>query len=212
MQIQKTIIWDWNGTLLNDINICIDAINLLLDKRNKTRIDKATYREIFTFPVRDYYIKAGFDFSDEPFEKPAMEFINEYEQMVGHATLHEDATSVLDHAAEQGYNQMILSAMQKDFLLRLIQTHALEHYFSNISGIDDHYAEGKTALGKKLLSGLNGGGDHVLLVGDTIHDHEVAQALGIEAILVANGHQSEARLMETGCRVVKKLEELKAII
>lgn len=209
---RNTIIWDWNGTLLNDINICIDAINLLLDKRNKERINKTTYREIFTFPVRDYYIKAGFDFSDEPFEKPAMEFITEYEQLVTHAALHEDAIDILDHAAEKGYQQMVLSAMQKDFLLRLIRAHAIDHYFSHISGIDDHYAEGKTELGKRMLSGLNGNGNNVLLVGDTIHDHEVAHALGIEAILVANGHQSEERLAQTGSRVVKELKDLKDII
>ena len=212
MQDNKMIIWDWNGTLLNDIKICVDAINLLLNKRNKARIDMYTYRDIFTFPVRDYYIKAGFDFDEEPFEKPAMEFINEYEQMVSAASLHDDALDTLDHFKGKGFRQMILSAMHKDFLLRLVRDHSIEHYFSEISGIDDHYAAGKIENGKKLLKFLNGHISQVIMVGDTIHDHEVAAALGIEVILVANGHQSEERLKSTGCAVVQRLEDLKEIM
>lgn len=212
MQNQKTIIWDWNGTLLNDIKICIDAINLLLRKRNKAGIDIKTYKDIFTFPVKDYYVSAGFDFTEEPFEKPALEFIQEYEELVRDASLHDDAVETLDHFEKQGFRQMILSAMHKDFLLRLVRGHSIERYFSHISGIDDHYAAGKIENGKELLNGINGNANKVIMVGDTIHDHEVASALGIDVILVANGHQSEERLKSTGCQVVHKLKDLKEII
>ncbi|MCK4288095.1 MAG: HAD hydrolase-like protein, partial [Bacteroidales bacterium] len=61
----KTIIWDWNGTLLNDIDICINSINILLEHRNIENLTKEIYKEIFTFPVKDYYSKAGFDFTKE---------------------------------------------------------------------------------------------------------------------------------------------------
>ena len=60
-----TILWDWNGTLLNDTDFCISIVNGLLRARDKEALTKARYLEIFNFPVKDYYKKAGFDFSKE---------------------------------------------------------------------------------------------------------------------------------------------------
>ncbi|MCK5338308.1 MAG: HAD family hydrolase, partial [Bacteroidales bacterium] len=179
MQKSKTIFWDWNGTLLNDLHICIDAINILLRERNKPVIDQQIYRNIFTFPVRDYYVKAGFDFEAEPFEKPALEFIEQYEQLIKEAALFDDVTESLDYFRKMEYKQMILSAMQQDLLNELVSSHNIEHYFRKISGIDDHYATGKVDKARKLISGLNNHDGEIIMIGDTVHDHEVGKELGI---------------------------------
>jgi len=212
MQKSKTILWDWNGTLLNDIHICIDAINILLRERNKPEINQQIYRDIFTFPVRDYYVKAGFDFEAEPFEKPALEFIEEYEQLIKGAALFDDVAESLDYFRRMEYKQMILSAMQQDFLNELVSSHNIEHYFSKISGIDDHYATGKVDKARILISGLNSYDGEVIMIGDTVHDHEVGEELGIRVILVSRGHQSEERLKETGCEVVQNFKEVIKLI
>ena len=212
MQSTKTILWDWNGTLLNDLNICIDAINILLRERSKKEIDEQIYREIFTFPVKDYYIKAGFDFEDEDFEKPAIEFINQYEKLVRNASLFDDVRVTLESISKRGYNQMILSAMQHDFLTELVRKHGIDHFFSEISGIDDHYAAGKVDNAKKLIAGLDGNAGEIILIGDTIHDYEVGDELGIRVILVARGHQSEERLRSTGCELVRSFKEVLELI
>ena len=52
-----TIIWDWNGTLLNDVDMCINCMNQLLQPRNIALLDHKKYQEVFTFPVQDYYEK-----------------------------------------------------------------------------------------------------------------------------------------------------------
>ena len=208
MQNTKTILWDWNGTLLNDTHICIDAINILLRERTKEEIDEDIYRDIFTFPVRDYYVKAGFDFDQEPFEKPAIEFIEYYKELVKQAVLFDDARETLEKFRDKGYNQLILSAMQHDSLNKMVSDHAIDHFFSKISGIEDHYAAGKADNGRKLIAGLDGDAGEIIMLGDTIHDHEVGGELGIRVILVSRGHQSEARLKETGCIVVRNFEEL----
>ena len=51
----KHIIWDWNGTLLDDRWLCIEAINKTLTKRNMNTITDNEYVELFCFPVKDYY-------------------------------------------------------------------------------------------------------------------------------------------------------------
>ena len=59
------IFYDFNGTLLDDTDICVEILNKMLDKRGYKHITKEKYRDIFSFPIKEYYEKAGFDFSNE---------------------------------------------------------------------------------------------------------------------------------------------------
>lgn len=204
----KTILWDWNGTLVNDTQICIDAINIMLRDRQKAEISRETYRDIFTFPVRDYYARAGFNFDEEPFEKPALEFIEHYEALIRKTELFPDARETLNELKNRAYQQMILSAMQQDFLSETVAMHSIDHFFSRISGIDNHYAAGKVDNARKLIAGMDGDAGEIIMIGDTIHDHEVGEELGIEVILVERGHQSGDRLRETGRTVVNTFAEV----
>ena len=102
---------------------------------------------------------------------------------------------------------MILSAMQQDFLDSLIDEHGIRDYFTRISGIDNHYADGKLENARKLLSSVNGLRQDVILVGDTLHDYEVGKELGIRVILVSRGHQSAERLRQSGCVIAGSLRE-----
>jgi phosphoglycolate phosphatase len=212
MKENRTVLWDFNGTLLDDTRVCIDAINILLKERNKEGISAERYREIFTFPVKDYYSLAGFTFDEEPFEKPAIEFIRHYERMITGSSLFEDVKETLEELHRKNYRQMILSAMQQDFLNVLVERHSIGHYFEKIAGIGDHYADGKLALARQLVDSLGGERTKVTLIGDTLHDHEVGSALGIEVILVGRGHQSEKRLRETGRPVVHNLAEARKML
>lgn len=208
MQNGKLILWDWNGTLLDDTHICVDAINILLRDRKKKEIGWQLYREIFTFPVRDYYTKAGFDFSEEAFEIPAMQFIEIYTETVKNARLFEGAVKALRRFEGQAHKQAILSAMEQDALVNLVKRHGIDKYFERICGIDNHYAAGKIANARKLISEIVHNRENTFLIGDTIHDHEVGEALGIKTILLSHGHQSRGRLESTGRPIVNNFEEL----
>ena len=69
------VIWDFNGTLLDDVKLCFDLLNKMLSKRGFETVTIEKYKEIFRFPVKEYYRLAGFDFEREPFEVTAVEFI-----------------------------------------------------------------------------------------------------------------------------------------
>ncbi len=204
----KTIIWDWNGTLLNDIDICIDSINILLEHRNIEKLTKKIYKEIFTFPVKDYYSKAGFDFTKEDFDIPATEFINIYNHRIIDADLFQEVTSVLEHFKNRNYQQLIISAMEQDSLVRSIFDKRINNYFTHISGINDHYAVSKVENAKNLIKKANINPNQVCMIGDTIHDFEVAGEIGCNCIIVANGHQSYKRLEPLNCTVVNKLTDV----
>ena len=75
----ELILWDWNGTLLDDVALCVDALNRLLERHGYTqRYDLASYREIFGFPIVDYYRRAGFDFAKDSFEDLAESYMADY--------------------------------------------------------------------------------------------------------------------------------------
>jgi len=204
----KHIIWDWNGTLLNDCWLCVDAINNALAKRNLELITEEKYKDIFCFPVSEYYKKLGFDFSKEPFKKAGDEFVSYYGNNFERVALHSDAMSVLDKIKDSGRTQSVLSAGKQEFLTEWVQYHNLSKYFINVLGIDNHYASGKKSLGISWIKELEYKNNEVLMIGDTIHDSEVAEAMGIECILVGNGHVSNSRLEKTGRMVILDLSEL----
>ena len=56
----KHIIWDWNGTLLDDLDVSMAALNEVLKSEQLPLVlDKEEYRQYFQFPVIKYYEKVG---------------------------------------------------------------------------------------------------------------------------------------------------------
>jgi phosphoglycolate phosphatase len=204
----SAIIWDWNGTLLNDLSFCVETINILLKKRNLPLLSEEKYKEVFSFPVKDYYEKAGFDFSKEDFAIPAREFIDLYNAGVNGCQLHPPVFEVLGFFRAKQTRQFILSAMKQDMLEETVSHHNISGYFEKIAGLSDHYAVSKIEAGKQLLSESGLDGKTTLIIGDTLHDFEVAGELGTGCILIADGHQSKKRLLSPGVTVLDSIEEL----
>ena len=207
-----TIIWDFNGTLLDDMQVCIDCMNLMLKERDLQMLDIDRYREIFTFPVKDYYLSLGYDFEKEPFEIPAHQFIDLYRENMHRAPLQIDAVEMLIHFRNAGYRQVILSAMEQEFLTETLKAKGIFEYFDFVAGITNHLGEGKMDLARELLHKPGMDLQDIYLIGDTIHDFEVARGIGISCILVAQGHQSFQRLATLDCLVINNLTELKYIL
>lgn len=204
----EAIVWDWNGTLLNDIHICLDSINRMLQPRNIPELSYDSYRDVFGFPVRDYYEKAGFDFLKEPFDIVAVEFIDIYRTLLPGCELFPDVMLILRKISESKLPQYVLSAMEQELLESSLIEKGIAHLFDSFYGTGDHYADGKLGSAKKLQQATGIPPSGILMVGDTIHDHEVAMAMGWNCVLISNGHQSESRLLETGRPVLQKLKML----
>jgi len=204
----KHIIWDWNGTLLDDAWLGVDIINQLLGERGKPPVSQEQYRAIFDFPVREYYQRAGFDFTHETFEKVGTQFIERYNRRVNECRLQAGAVEMLQKMHRLGIRQTILSARELRGLRRDVKAFGIAEYIDEMIGLDHHYAHGKLELAAEWLksSGLSVSG--MLLIGDTVHDSEVARQLGMDCILVSHGHQDERRLRKTGLQIYSSLVEI----
>ena len=204
----KHIIWDWNGTLFNDVALCLDVINRILIKKNLKTLTLKEYRDAFTFPIREYYINVGFDLTKYPFEELGIEWMSEYERRRSESLLHNYAERLLNHISNLGIEQSMLSAYPHNYLVEIVKYFNLDSFFTHLAGLDHIFATSKVDLGKKLIKKLQHSGEEILLIGDTLHDFEVANEMGIKCILVANGHQSKERLLKCGTVVVDNLDDL----
>ena len=208
MGMYDLVVWDWNGTLLDDRWLCVDVVNGMLARRGLPQLDEERYRDIFGFPIVDYYRRAGFDFSTDSLEVLAVEYLSVYDARVGECGLHSGIVEILRTIAEAGAEQVILSASKQDSLENAVGKYGIGRWFSTLQGLEDGHAVSKVAAGRRLLDTFDVPADRTLMIGDTDHDGEVSDALGIDLALTAEGHQSIRHLSADGRRVFGTNAEL----
>ena len=202
------IIWDWNGTLLNDAWLFVDIMNGILKQHNMEMITIKKYRDIFGFPIQEYYKKLGFKLGEKSFKKYSTEFISAYEKRRYEAKLYPMVKILLSKLSSKNIYHSILSASQQNLLNDLTNYYRVQKYFSYINGVNNFHANGKIDKGLKFIKKINLHPSEVILIGDTDHDFEVAQAMGIDCLLISHGHYAYSRLIKTGAFVIKNIEEI----
>ncbi|HLD98965.1 MAG TPA: HAD hydrolase-like protein [Bdellovibrionota bacterium] len=194
VQPYSHLIWDWNGTLLDDVSLCVEVISTVLHEYRLPTITLEQYRAIFGFPVIDYYRKLGFDFSRYSFEEVGDKFIARYHERATTVGLFDGARLMLEILSRRQVHQSILSAAAQTHLDEITRRHQIDAYFQHIFGIDNHYAASKLERGRELIRTSGIDPSKTLFIGDTDHDLEVGHALGTDVLLVADGHQDYTRL------------------
>lgn len=205
----RQVLWDWNGTLLDDLTYAIGVRNRTFPAFGLPRIGSvAEYHRQFTFPVRRYYERAGV--TDETFVAVAHAWMAEYVRGFDTVPLHGDAVETLARFAAAGVRQAVLSATRRDMLESQIARFPIRAYFTDVLGLSDIYARSKEAVGLDYLARCGVPAASTLMIGDTLHDAEVARAMGTGCVLVARGHQSRETLLTAGVPVMDTLLEAAA--
>lgn len=212
MKPYRHVIWDWNGTLFDDLPVVVDVMNGLLEARDLPALTFERYREIFDFPVRNYYAAAGFDLGAEPFEVLAAEWIAAYRERWQEGSLRQGAKEVMLSLASGEVGQTVLSAAERGLLLEQAAHFGVIEHCAELVGIDDHHAESKVDHGRRWLEGAGIDPAMTVLVGDTTHDFEVGLEIGVDVILFGDGHQARERLAACGAPVIDSLAELVGLV
>ena len=200
-------IWDFNGTILDDVELGIYAINELFKAHEmEKRLEREEYCAHFDFPIKDYYERVGFDFEKTPYEELAPEWVEIYFSNFNKAKIYPDVVSTLELFAKKGLRQAVLSASERNSLIKQIEDFGIKKYFEEIMGIDNIYAASKLALAAKWRK--EHPEERVIFIGDTTHDIETARALSAECYIVCAGHQSRERFEGCDATVVSSLTEL----
>lgn len=204
------VIWDWNGTLLDDSWLSVETVNHLLAEDGLPTIDARRYSELFGWPLLDYYEALGFQDVRPRWEEFCDRFYSFYRPRERSCELRAGARELLADIQAAGLTQSVLSAYEHIPLTRLVEDMGLTGFFTTVLGIESNVDLGKIARGKAWMASTDLDPSKVLFVGDTTHDAEVAEALGVRCVLLASGHQTAPRL-RGGAPGIPVLESLEAI-
>ena len=201
------MIWDFNGTVLDDVDVSVDAANALLGKCGVPLIpSREYYRSVFGFPIKDYYARLGIDFEKTSFEDLAPIWVEEYLSRAPLAKMNEGVLSTIAAVREMGMTQILLSATEADMLHKQLDMLDAKKYFDSVFGLDNIHAVSK----KKRVQAwcMENPNAKPLFLGDTDHDFEVAKATGNDCVLFSGGHQSKAHLLTLGCPVIDDIRRV----
>ena len=206
------LIWDWNGTLIDDVDIAVHAMNALFAAYHLPPTDRNEYRSLMEMPVRSYYEKV-FDLTAVSFEETLSPLFNEiYDQEVARAPLAPGAVEALSAFRDAGCGQAVVSACEQTRLETLLRERGIDGYFSLISGAGDLLAGSKDERAAAAIRFFGVRGQNVVFLGDTRHDFEVAHAAGADCILIANGHEARELLERCPVPVADSLSDAAHLI
>ena len=204
--MKNYIIWDWNGTIIDDVGIALDAVNDMLREQDRPEITLEEYRKAMDTPILRFY-EQFFDMDVTDFDWIAERFQSYYETHKDQLRLHEGVEGLLESCRQRGCHQVILSSSAT----RIIQFYAVlfgvADYFEAVLGADDLLASGKIERAVEYFEQNKIPKEETVMIGDSVHDFEVSQTLGIDCILMSGGHQDLQSLQACGCPVITSFQD-----
>lgn len=200
MNNKKLAVWDWNGTLFDDMAATHIATNESLAFFGKKPITLEQEQEIFTFPLIHFYEKMGVSVDQylEHAEEVGNLFHETYNAHKQNCDLAKDTKKILSWLQVNNITSIILSNHRQETLDSDVQHFGIEDYFETISG-NQNPATIISGLNKqeRLQEYIQGHGyknDDVMIIGDSHEEPEIAHKLNIMGISISGGLLSPSRL------------------
>ena len=199
-----TVLWDWNGTIIADVPHVVRVNNRVFSAHGYRETTAEEYRSHFRFPVKDYYLEYGV--TEEDFAVIAEDWNRSYVDGFAAVPLAPHAAEAVRRFRDAGFRQVILSASQVDQLrAQVSRFQELDGMFDEVMGIGDVYASSKMQIALDFLKRSGIDPKDAVFIGDTSHDAEVAEAIGVRCLLISGGHQIDEVLRQTGATVLPSL-------
>lgn len=210
----KHLVWDWNGTLLDDIGAVIGATNAAFAELGLDQITLDQYRELYTVPVPKFYerLMGRLPTADEWTVMDGA-FHRHYWQRAEDCGLTAGAAELLAARQASGFTQSLLSLAPHEELVPLVRRHGIAERFLRVDGrVDRASTDGKSGHMVRHLAALEGvPAERVVVIGDAADDAVAALHVGARAVLYTGGSHSRASLERAGVPVVDSLAEAVAV-
>lgn len=204
----KLIMWDWNGTVVDDVKIALDAVNLMLDRERLPHINLSQYYSYVDTPISKFY-EHILDLNKISFEKIGAEFNADYASLsADRLRLNDGFSELWEFFEKSACKQVIISSSKLDNILRDARLLGVCDKFSAILGADNIRAESKIERARAFFHSSGYNSDECLFIGDTLHDFETACDLGIDCVLTCQGHQSPAQFCKMPVKYYDKLSSI----
>ncbi|MET9348895.1 HAD family hydrolase [Streptomyces termitum] len=208
----KHLVWDWNGTLLDDIAAVIGATNAAFAELGLAPITLERYRELYTVPVPRFYERMmGRLPTDAEWTRMDGVFHRHYWERAEGCGLTAGAAELLAARQGSGFTQSLLSLAPHEELVPLVRRHGIAERFVRVDGRTDRSTDGKSGNMVRHLAALSVPAERVVVIGDAADDAVAAAHVGAKAVLFTGGSHSRASLERVGVPVVDSLEEAVAV-
>ena len=207
----KYIFWDFNGTIIDDVNNALGCVNDLLERKNRSPITLKEYYNYVQTPIVGFYHHI-LPPEEIDFDEISRDYHRDYNKRINETRLAHGALELLRDLHSQGVHQYIITSNHTEETELLTRRFGISDFLDGVSGADDTLAGSKTERATRLFNELNIHRNDALFVGDTLHDLETANALGIDCVLVEYGHQGKKLLREHNAFTVASLDEVRSII
>jgi phosphoglycolate phosphatase-like HAD superfamily hydrolase len=206
----KHIVWDWNGTLLDDLQLVVTATNVSLASAGGGPVTVEDHRRDFRRPVPHYYgWVLGRELSDAEFTDLDHAFHDAYNAGLAECALAPDARAAL---ASWSGGQSLLSMWFHDELVPTIDRFGLRKHFRRIDGLRARVGGGTKAPHLAAhLEALGLRGDECVLIGDSLDDAAAAESVGADCVLYSGGLTDPAKLAAFGLPVADTLADAVAL-
>ena len=199
------VIWDYNGTLADDVIPSLLASNEIIVRHGKEPITLEQYYEYVDYPISRFW-EHIFDLEKFPMSAIGEEYYAVYPKYF--RGLSDGAAELVKKLDDAGVVQMILTSAHPRLIGQTLREAGIEEYFDAVSSSGDLLAGSKIDRGIEWLKKSGIDPRRAVTVGDTLHDRDAAAAMGTDCILCSFGHQSEARLKTAGLPVARKFSEI----
>ena len=200
------LVWDWNGTLLDDLTLVVSSTNSAFGSVGGRLVDSDEHRRTFRRPVAEFYaeiLQRAVD--EEEFGRLDRIFHDAYRLGLTDTSLAADAMTAIKSWTG---SQSLLSMWFHSELVPAVETYGLAGVFTRVDGL-------RTEVGGDLkaghlathLAGLEIAGDQVVLIGDSLDDAAAAASVGGAAVLYTGGFTDPSRLRASGLPVADTLVE-----
>ena len=206
------VVWDWNGTLFDDLHVIVEAVNVSLAELGAPPIDHHGYRDHYTRPVSVFYERLlGRPVSDDEWLAIDTTFHDVYRDRLGRARLAEGATEALEAIKASGASQSLLSMWWHDELVPFVSRFQVAGYMTRIDGNRRGAGDTKAGHLRHHLETLDLDAGAVVMIGDALDDADAAAAVGTACVLYDGGAHHRVELEAAGVPVAASLPEAVAL-
>ena len=203
------VIWDYNGTLADDVGASLLASNEIIVRHGKEPITMDQYYEYVDYPISRFW-EHIFNLDEFPMAKIGEEYYKAYPRYF--RGLSDGAAELVRKLRRAGIVQMILTSAHPRLIGETLREAGIEDCFDAVSSSSDLLAGSKIDRGVAWLKKSGRAPERAVTVGDTLHDFDAARTMGTDCVLCSFGHQSKERLMTAGVPVVDSFEQIEGYL
>jgi phosphoglycolate phosphatase-like HAD superfamily hydrolase/ADP-ribose pyrophosphatase YjhB (NUDIX family) len=198
----RNVLFDWSGTLVDDLGAVVEATNAVLTRAGRNPLSREQFREEFALPFTGFYQRHT---PHVPMEQLEAWFHARFREVQDQVTALPHARGFLEFCRGRGLRTGLLSTMHPEHFAVQAKANGFDRFL-------DHVHLGIWDKREKIAAILKEHGwrpEETVYIGDMEHDVETARSVGMGSVGVLTGYNSSDRLHRAGPDlVVEHLGEL----